>query len=153
MPTLLVDTIALDWLLRDPQQLSTPARTQIEAADTVLVSVVSLWELAHHVRDGKLVIDLAFDTYTKKALRQHQLTLWPIQWQALSYMSSFAYQVIERPWSQTTGEKTVQGIKRDLHKDPFDRMLLAHALSHQIPIVSPNQLFPYYQELGLQLVW
>lgn len=36
---------------------------------------------------------------------------------------------------------------------PFDRMLLAHALALHVPIVSPDQLFPHYEPLGLQLVW
>ena len=155
MTTLLLDTITFDWLLRDPEQLSPSptAQAQIEAADNVLVSVVSLWELSNHVRDGRFITDISFERYFKQGLRYHHLTLLPIQWQALTYMSTFAYQVIERPWEQTTGNQTVRGIKRDLHKDTFDRMLLAHALTLQVPIVSPNQLFPHYEPLGLQLIW
>ena len=88
MTTFLLDTIAFDLLLRDPAQIPAKTRTLIEEADDVLISVVSLWELSNHVRDGKLVLDIAFDTYIKQALLLHSLTLLPIQWEALALHES-----------------------------------------------------------------
>jgi PIN domain nuclease of toxin-antitoxin system len=153
MRVLLLDTIAFDLLLRNPAQIPAKTRTQIERADDVLVSMVSLWELSNHARDGKLVLNMAFDDYIKQALLAHDLTLLPLQWEALTYMSTFQYQLIERVWSRTTHGKTTTGIKQDWHKDTFDRMLIAHAITGQLPIVSPDELFPYYQPSGLQIVW
>ena len=37
------------------------------------------------------------------------------------------------------------------HKDPFDRMLIATALSEQIPIVSGDRQFKKYK--GLEVIW
>ena len=42
MTELLLDTIAFDFLLRDPTKIPAKARTIIERADAVFVSVVSL---------------------------------------------------------------------------------------------------------------
>jgi len=35
----------------------------------------------------------------------------------------------------------------DDHRDPFDRFLLATALSEQIPIISADEKFPRYRSL------
>jgi PIN domain nuclease of toxin-antitoxin system len=37
------------------------------------------------------------------------------------------------------------------HKDPFDRMIIAQALSEQIPVLSSDAHFPLYH--GLKVIW
>jgi PIN domain nuclease of toxin-antitoxin system len=37
------------------------------------------------------------------------------------------------------------------HGDPFDRQIIAQALSEQIPVVTPDEKFGLYQ--GLKVVW
>lgn len=38
------------------------------------------------------------------------------------------------------------------HRDPFDRMLIAQALAEGIPLLSADQRFGAYRELGLGLL-
>ena len=39
-----------------------------------------------------------------------------------------------------------------LHRDPFDRMLVAQALEERLPILSDDRHLPLYREVGLELV-
>lgn len=99
------------------------------------------------------MVSLPFEKYFKKALRTHQVLLLPIEWEAMEYMSTFDYQIIRKPYTKEVGGKLIQGFKTDLHKDTFDRLIIAHALTRNIPVVSPDELFPYYKELGLRVIW
>lgn len=37
------------------------------------------------------------------------------------------------------------------HKDPFDRQILAQALTEKIPIVTPDAMFRLYS--GVKVIW
>jgi PIN domain nuclease of toxin-antitoxin system len=50
---LLLDTHAFLWFVANDPALSAPARSVIEAADEVLISVASAWEIAIKVRLGE----------------------------------------------------------------------------------------------------
>ena len=39
------------------------------------------------------------------------------------------------------------------HKDPFDHMIIAHAITEKIPLVSSDLRFPFYRKQGLNLVF
>jgi PIN domain nuclease of toxin-antitoxin system len=56
----LLDTHVLLWVLGDPDRLKPETiRALAESANTVFVSVVSLWEVAVKRRVGKLLADIA----------------------------------------------------------------------------------------------
>jgi len=57
--TILLDTHALVWWQAGGERLSTEARRVIEAAETILVSPLTLWEVATLHRRGRLVLDLS----------------------------------------------------------------------------------------------
>jgi len=63
MDEIIIDTIVLDYLTRNQKVLSPTARKRIEQADTVYVCVVSMWELANHIREGLIVLDTNFDSF------------------------------------------------------------------------------------------
>ena len=154
METILLDTIAFDYLIHSPTSLSQKATTAINKADIVLISVASLWELTTHIRTGKITINAPFDLYINDALATFGVDLLPIDWRALTYLTTFEVAEVTKPFERTTKSgEVIKGIKTESHKDPFDRMILAHALALNVPIISPDQLFPYYKPLGLQLIW
>ncbi|MBO0939772.1 type II toxin-antitoxin system VapC family toxin [Fibrella sp. HMF5335] len=153
MDEIILDTIVFDYLTRNQKALSATARERIEQADTVYVSVISIWELANHVREGLIVLNADFDSAYQGALQTLGLTLLDIQWSALRYLATFDYQVISKPWQRTINEVVTTGVKQELHKDPFDRMIIAHGLAMNLPVVSPDTLFPYYADRGLRVVW
>ncbi len=39
------------------------------------------------------------------------------------------------------------------HDDPFDRMIIAQALTENCPVVSSDQRFPLYAKQGLKVLW
>jgi len=38
------------------------------------------------------------------------------------------------------------------HRDPFDHIIIAHAITCRLPLVSADDKFPYYRQQGLRLV-
>ncbi|MEZ0608043.1 type II toxin-antitoxin system VapC family toxin [Fibrella sp. WM1] len=153
MDELILDTITLDYLTRNQKALSAAARRRIEQADTVYICVVSMWELANHIREGLIVLNADFDTFYQRALQTLGITLLDTQWLALNYLSAFDYQIISKPWQRTIKNTLTTGIKQELHKDPFDRMIIAHGITMNLPVVSPDTLFPYYADRGLKVIW
>lgn len=133
--------------------MSPIARKRIEQADTVYVSVVSIWELANHVREGLIVLNADFDSSYKEALQTLGITLLDTKWSAISYLATFDYQIISKPWQRTINDVTTTGVKQELHKDSFDRMIIAHGLAMNLPVVSTDMLFPYYADQGLRVIW
>ncbi|WP_420149953.1 type II toxin-antitoxin system VapC family toxin [Spirosoma sp.] len=153
MDEIIIDTIVLDYLTRNQKALSPTARTRIEQADTVYVCVANLWELANHIREGLIVLDTDFDSFYQRALQTLGITLLDSQWSAISYLTTFDYQIISKPWQRIINGKPTTGIKQELHKDPFDRMIIAHGLVMNLPVVSPDTFFPHYADRGLQVIW
>ena len=39
------------------------------------------------------------------------------------------------------------------HKDPFDHMIISHAITEQMRLISSDQRFPFYRHQGLDLVF
>jgi PIN domain nuclease of toxin-antitoxin system len=39
------------------------------------------------------------------------------------------------------------------HREPFDRMIIAVALSEGIPLIGSDSRFPFYADQGLRVVW
>ena len=38
------------------------------------------------------------------------------------------------------------------HRDPFDRLIIAHAITERIPLISSDSAFPRYEKYGLDLI-
>ena len=41
----------------------------------------------------------------------------------------------------------------DDHKDPSDHVIISHAITNKIPLISSDHRFPYYTEQGLDLIF
>ncbi len=41
----------------------------------------------------------------------------------------------------------------DDHKDPSDHVIISHAITNKIPLISSDRRFPYYTEQGLDLIF
>lgn len=41
----------------------------------------------------------------------------------------------------------------DDHKDPSDHVIISHAITSKIPLISSDHRFPYYQKQGLDLIF
>ena len=125
----LLDTHALIWWTADSPLLSMPARRTIEADDNdVLVSAASAWEIATKYRLGKLP--------EAEAL-------------ALDISGAITHQGFQQ-LSLSVDDAARAGALPGPLRDPFDRMLIAQALSHNLIFISIERLFDQY---GVRRLW
>jgi PIN domain nuclease of toxin-antitoxin system len=106
------------WALGSPSKLSAPARKEIEAAE-VYVSAASIWEISIKSALGKLKADPA----------QILAAVEPAGFSVLPITGQHAAKVAELP---------------PLHKDPFDRMLIAQALSEPLILLTNDEVMRQY---------
>ena len=126
---LLLDTHALIWWLNDDRRLLPDARAAIsDESNEILVSAVSAWEITTKHRLGKLSVADRFVADIGGALA----------------VEGFQ----ELPLSLADAARA-GGLPSD-HRDPFDRMLIAQALSNDLTLVSTEQLFERY---GVRRLW
>lgn len=119
---LLLDTHALLWWLGDDEALGPQARELIGEPDNdVLVSVVSLWEIAVKVRIGKLAVDIE---NVADAIRRDGIGLLDIRTRHLAALSGLP--------------------KHPDHRDPFDHLLIAQAITENATFVSEDRHTPRY---------
>ncbi|HYZ39689.1 MAG TPA: type II toxin-antitoxin system VapC family toxin [Stellaceae bacterium] len=120
----LLDTHVLLWALGQPDRLDEDTRATIESTKTeVLFSAASIWEIAIKARLGRA------DFPVKPAeIAQAALDTGFIE---LAIRSSAAALVAELPL---------------LHRDPFDRVLVAQAIVEPATLYTADQrLVPYSQ--------
>jgi len=116
---LLLDTHALIWVLEDNSTLSKSARKAIiDGGNIVFVSSVSVWEIGIKKAQGKL--DVPDDLLER--VKQLRFTELPINFVHASYASSLP----------------------GIHKDPFDRMLIAQACIEKLTLVTRDGFIPQY---------
>lgn len=116
---LLLDTQVVLWALSDPARLGPHALQMIEAADNVFVSSVSFWELAIKTAIGKIVLDLP---------KFHARSLGA-GFEPLAVTAVHALAVMGLP---------------PLHGDPFDRMLIAQAVSEPLHFLTRDAALARY---------
>lgn len=125
----LVDTHAFLWWLAGDERTSRRARDVIDRPDNdVLVSAASAWEITTKHRLGKLpgADVVAADVMT--AIERHGF----------------------QPLAITVAHAERAGRLPGPHRDPFDRMLIAQALAHDLPLVSVESPFDRY---GVRRIW
>jgi PIN domain nuclease of toxin-antitoxin system len=116
---LLLDTHIFLWCLDDDPKLSAEAWSSIEAAEGVWVSSASLWEAAIKFQLGRLSVP-------------------PERLAAAVSSSGFLELPIRFHHAAAVGRLPA------LHRDPFDRLLIAQAISEPLHFLTADaQLVPY----------
>lgn len=119
---LLLDTHVFVWFLADSSKLSKKARREIDAAEEVAVSAASLWEIAIKASLGKIDIDVE---------RAHE-GISASGFVELPVRAAHAAAVCELPAH---------------HRDPFDRMLVAQAVSEPLALLTADRRLSRYSSL------
>jgi PIN domain nuclease of toxin-antitoxin system len=126
---LLLDTHALLWWLLGDLALSAVARNAIpDPENEVFVSAASAWEITTKFRIGKLPKAAFIVTDIAGTVAQHGF--------------------IELPVAIRHGQ--LAGSLPSIHKDPFDRMLVAQAIVMDMTIVSGDEILSAY---GVARLW
>ena len=123
----LLDTVTFIWSATSPELISKKALVTLRNENAVPeLSVISLSEIAIKQSKGKLSIP---KDNVIAALADLRLRILP-------YTADHAYELFDLPWR---------------HSDPFDRLIIAQALSENIPVVTSDKKFKLYE--GLAVIW
>ena len=126
---LLLDTQCLLWWFTEPERLSSEAIEQIVDEDNELFfSVASAWEIAIKVGIGKLPLSEPVDTYVASRMRR-------LGAKYLDIVFPHACRVATLPL---------------LHRDPFDRILVAQAQIEKMTLLTADEVLIQY---GVELLW
>ena len=126
---LLLDTRTFLWWLSGSERLSTPARRAIaDEANEILVSAASAWEITTKHRLGKLSGSELIAQDVPSGISGQGFTELGITVHDASRAGSLAGPL----------------------RDPFDRMLIAQALVHDLVLVSNETVFDRY---GARRLW
>ncbi len=118
-----LDTHAFLWFVGDEPRLSENARALIEdRATNPFLSIASVWEMAIKVGLGKLTPHVPFPMLISEQLNENGIAL-------LDITVDHALHVAQLPYH---------------HRDPFDRMLIAQAITEGLPIISADSVFDTY---------
>jgi PIN domain nuclease of toxin-antitoxin system len=124
----LLDTHTFLWFATNDSSLSEAARACIsDPAVEKLVSAASVWELAIKVSIGKLELERPFDDLIR-GIESNGFVLLPI-------LPAHASRLITLP---------------HIHRDPFDRLLVAQALAEGCVVVSRDEALDAY---GTSRLW
>jgi PIN domain nuclease of toxin-antitoxin system len=116
-------------MLDDPQ-LSAPALAAIQAgqnADSayrVVISPASYWEIAVKISMGKYALAAAipYEPFWRSGIADNGFDILPVDVRHTAVLLDLPFH----------------------HKDPFDRLLIAQAISEDIPLVSADASFDRY---------
>jgi len=118
----LIDTQIFVWSVMDSEKLSPRAREIILDADAVFVSAASIWEIAIKEKIGKLEGDP----------REFVEAIDGSGFRELAISAHHAEKLHELPL---------------YHRGPFDRMLIAQALSEPLHLLTADRVPAQYSEL------
>ena len=126
---LLLDTHAFIWWLESNSRLSQAAREAIaDEENDVLISAASAWEIAIKHKIGKLPEVGALVQDMSGAIASQDFEELPM----------------------TVDDSVHAGGLPGTLRDPFDRMLIAQAMSHNLVLISNESIFDRY---GVRRLW
>ena len=123
----ILDTNALIGTLFNPDFLSVTARKVIETDNDLYVSIASLWEISIKQSIGKLDID-ASPIDISSTCEEMDIHMLPISPQHLSLIQKLP----------------------DIHRDPFDRLIIAQATYEGAVIITKDSIMPKYE---VKTIW
>ena len=125
----LLDTHALVWALAEPERLSSRARATIaNPATDAYASMTSAWELAILQGLGRVRLDAPIEVIFSEGLAALRIRLLPIQVPHVARVAGLPHH----------------------HRDPFDRLMVAAALTEKLAVVTKDRMFTRY---GVTVVW
>ncbi len=123
---LLLDTHIFIWWADEPERLDGRLLDALlNAENELILSVVSLWEMQIKAQLGKLTLQRPLKELVHLQQSVNGLQLLPVT-------SKHVFLLDDLPL---------------IHKDPFDRLIIAQALAENLILVSHDRVFEGYQVL------
>jgi PIN domain nuclease of toxin-antitoxin system len=128
---LLLDSHTLLWLMQASSNLSGTAALIADPANRLHLSLASVWEISIKVGLKKMGLSVPFATFLATAVNGYGLTIVPI-----TTDDCISYETLPFPDPR--------------HRDPFDRMIVTHALRNKLSVVGNDVAFDPY---GVTRLW
>jgi PIN domain nuclease of toxin-antitoxin system len=126
---ILLDTCTFLWITKNALELSSTAKVCFQdPGNTVYLSSISVWEMVVKHALGRLPLPETPDRFIPAMRSGHGIAPLALEEEA-------AYQLSKLP---------------DLHKDPFDRMLVCQALIHGLVLLTPDEMIRQYP---IRTIW
>jgi len=123
-----LDTHTAIWFLKDGSALSKAAYDIItEPSNPLYISIASVWELAIKISIGKMNFTGKIPKFVE-LVEENNITIIPIETYYLPILN----------------------ILPSIHRDPFDRMLIATAMVENMTLISADKDIARY---NVPLVW
>ena len=153
LPTrVLVDTPTLDYLVRDPSRLSHNALLILNDADTeCVVSMATWWEWAEKVREGQYMLRADFGAFVTRMSKSFGLTTAEMNPQAMNEFTRL--QAVNQTIEVAADSKSGPANQLLSSENIYNRWLVAHAVSLEIPLLTPDLNFGAYKKAGLKVLW
>lgn len=118
----MLDTHVLLWMQDDNIALSETARKILEDSTTqIYLSIVSLWEITIKQSLGKLQLEYSLDELIDSC-NSSNITILPIDYGTLKILKVLPF----------------------LHRDPFDRIIIATSMELDLNLISNDEIVKKY---------
>ncbi len=125
----MLDTHVFLWMISALEKLSQTAKDIIQNPDnTLFISAISGWEIVIKHKLGKLELPDNAGKYLLEQMRMNGIKDIPV-------LMEHSLKVLDLP---------------DIHKDPFDRMIISQSSVEQIPVISGDQSIAQY---NINVIW
>lgn len=134
----LIDTNIMVYAMIDPDLLSRDVKAIMEDPDTVLcISAESVRELIVAYRNKGLM--------AKRWKTARDMVN--------SIENDYFIQILPLKKEHMLTYSEMQLNERQCHKDPSDHVIIAHAITERIPLISSDTRFDFYRSQGLDFIF
>ncbi len=125
---ILLDTHALIWFLNGDEKLSLKSREAIENQENLkFVSIATIWEIAIKISLGRFSFKKGFKEF-------------------LDLIENNGFGIVPITFEHALTVSTLQFI----HRDPFDRLIVAQAMTDNMTIISKDEEIKKYE---VKIMW
>ena len=125
----LLDTATFLWLADGSERLSAPSLEAIvDYRNEIYLSAASSWEIVIKYGLGRLYLKEPPSSFIPSQRRMHRIASLPISEEATMHVGKLPL----------------------LHRDPFDRVLIAQAIAEDLTIVTPDRVM---REYPVSVLW
>ncbi|HEV2748452.1 MAG TPA: type II toxin-antitoxin system VapC family toxin [Allosphingosinicella sp.] len=124
---IVIDTHVLIWAVQDDPKLSAGARALLDTSDGLMVSAITAWEMALLAKKKRLELGMDAAGWIEETLSLPAIVLAPIG-------SAIAIDSVMLPGT--------------FHDDPADRIIIATARHHHLPLLTVDEAILDYAATG-----
>ena len=119
----IIDTHIFLWFLQDSDNLSHQSKTTIaNIENNIFISIASFWEIAIKLSLEKLVLDISLMKLFEEA-KKLNMQILDIKKEHLVILEKLPF----------------------IHKDPFDRLIIAQSINENLCLISDDKIFSKYE--------